>query len=449
MMRITLAALMAVVLVSCGGGAAIDVAPGADASFAADATAAAQRSTKAAPALVAGQVSVVNSSTEGDQTLLTIGATSDGGYVVAWFSAGPALFIQAYDSAGAKAGAQTQIAIDVGARTQSAAALAIEQSSLAVLTDGSVVVVYRVSRDFDLGGGLTESRTGVYFQHFDGAGVLLAPETQVASLPDLGPKSPFIAQASAVPLSEGGFVVAWTVAHYSTMFNSISTLSLRWFDNAGQAVGSPVQVGDFPELTYSIVADTHGGFTLSFARTDNFYRRENDVEHYDASHVFIEVVPPTLSRVLLLPLDDTYVLFSEDGSGATEQLLDAQGVALGAAIPIPAMPSAARELADGTYVTLQPMGNGAFSVDWFDADMMPLGSQLQIGSRGVLPQLASLAEPGFAAAWTGASANQGTDVYTQRFTETLSATKKACLDRAKEQHLTGHARKAFMNACAG
>jgi hypothetical protein len=31
----------------------------------------------------------------------------------------------------------------------------------------------------------------------------------------------------------------------------------------------------------------------------------------------------------------------------------------------------------------------------------------------------------------------------------LSATKKACLNSAKEQHLTGHARKAFMDACAG
>jgi hypothetical protein len=448
MLRITLAIFTALVVVSCGGGAGSAVEGGMDASLAADAAAAAQ-SAKAAAALVAGEVTVVNSVTEGDQSLRTIGATSDGGYEVAWLSPGPTLFIQAYDSAGAKAGAPTQIAIDVGARTQAAAALAIEQAALAVLPDGSVVVAYRVSRDVDLGGGLTESRTGVYFQRFDRSGVPLAAETQVVSLPDLGGKSPFIEQTSAIALSEGGFLVAWTVAHYSTMFNSISTLSLRWFDNAGQPVGSPVQVGDFPELAYSLVADIHGGFTLTITRTDNFDRRENEVEYYDANHAFTEVVAPTLSTVLLLPLDGSFVFFSGDSTGVTQQLLDAQGVALGAPTPIAAMPSAARELADGTYVTLTPAGNGAFSVEWFAADMTLLSSQLQIGSRGVLPQLASLAEPGFAAAWTGASATQGTDVYTQRFAETMSSVKKACLNSAKQQHLTGRARTAFMDACVG
>jgi hypothetical protein len=448
MLRIILAALTALVLVSCGGGSGSGVLPGEHAPVVASADPLA--SPKATPALVAGEASVVNSVTEGDQTLLSIGATSDGGYAVAWLSTGPALFIQAYDSAGVKAGNQTPIVLDVGARTQAAAASAIEQASVAVLANGSVVVVYRVSRDVDLGGGLTESRTGVYFQQFDSAGVLVAPETQVVSLPDLGPKSPFIAQASATPLSEAGFAVAWTVAHYSTTFNSIATLSLRWFDNAGQAVGSPVQVGDFPELTYSTVADTHGGFTLTIARTDNFYRREYEAEYYDASHAFLEVVPPTLNAVLLLPLDSAYVLFAGDSSGATQQLLDEQGAPLGDAIPIPAMPAAARELADGTYVTLQPMGNGAFSVEWFGPDVTPLGSQqLQIGSRGVLPQLTSLRDPGFAAAWTGLSATQGTDVYTQRFAETLGTTKKACLNGAKEQHLTGRTRAAFIEACVG
>jgi hypothetical protein len=460
MLRIVLAGLATLALISCGGGGG-DAAPAAGSTSTAAAISSAPitvdvmsqlRSSAPgqahkAPALLAGEVARVNATTAGDQTLRTVGATSDGGYVVAWLSGGSALFIRAFDSSGVAAGPETSVPVDIVAPTPAAAAQAIEQSSLAVLSDGSVVVLYRVTRNVDVAGGFVQTTTGVYFQRFDSNGVLLTPETQVAAQAFAGPKGPFIAQSAARALSDGGFVTAWTVAHYSTRFGAILTLSLRWFDGQGNAVGSPTEVGDFPELAFGVVADLHGGLTLSTVRTDNFYRRESDVFHYDAGHVFVEVVPPTLRQVLLLPLEQGYVLFASDGSGATQQLLDAPGAPVGTPAAIPSIPLAARELADGTYVTLQPAGNGAFTIQWFAADMTPLDAQLAIFSRGVLPQLASLADPGFAAAWTGASANEGLDVYTQAFDVGAGTRKKACLDSAKQQRLTGQARKAFMEAC--
>lgn len=451
MLNFLLAAITAVFVVSCGGGqGGVDAAsPPADLSTALPI--AAKAKPPALPALVAGEVMVVNSTTAGDQSLGVVGATSDGGYAVVWVSGGGSgLLSQAYDSTGAKAGGEVVLPISIAARSRVASAQALAQASLAVLADGSVVVLYRVSRDFDLGGGNTESRTGVYFQIFDRTGALLAPETPVASLPDLGPRSPFLGPAGALALSGGGFVVAWTVVRPAATFNSVSTLSLRWFDRNGQAVGSPAEVGDFPELASEMVPDLSDGFVLTIARTDNFGRREWSAQAFDANHVFVEVVIPTLKTIRVVPLDGAYVLFAADSSGVTEQLLDTQGQPLTAPVAVDAFPAVASELADGTFVTLTPAGNGAFNVGWFAADLTPLGTSFAIGSRGVVPQLASLAEPGFVAAWTGASADTGTDVYAQRFMEVLAGSvKKACLDSARQQHLTGQARKAFMETCTG
>jgi hypothetical protein len=451
MLRCVLAVLATWVLISCGGGDGNGGVTAAGAASAAEPLALLPLSATAkhnkALALLAGEVSLVNVATPGNEQLRAIGATSDGGYVVAWLGAGPTLFIRPYNSAGKAAGDQVGLQVNFAARTPTDAAQAIGQASVAVLADGTVIVLYRISRDVVASGGFAGSSTGLYFQRFDLRGVPRGPETQVAVQADAGLKSPFISQATAVALPGGGFVTAWTVAHFSTRFASVSTLGLRWFDSAGAAVGSPTEVGTFPELTFDVVSDSHDGVTLSMVWTDNFDGRESDVLHYDASHVFLEVVTPTLRQVVLLPLQHGYVLFALDTSGATEQLLDAQGVLLGAPMPIPSLPASARELADGTYVTLRPSGNGAFTVEWYAAGMTPLEAQLAIGSRGVLPQLAALADPGFAVAWTGLSANPGTDVYTQSFRESGGNMKKACLDSAKQQKLNGHARKDFIEAC--
>jgi len=82
MKQLLFALCAALALVSCGGGGTGDTAQ----------TAVGSEVLKAKPVvtddftLVAQQVSMANTTAAGDQVLRTIGATSDGGYTVAWVS---------------------------------------------------------------------------------------------------------------------------------------------------------------------------------------------------------------------------------------------------------------------------------------------------------------------------------------------------------------------------
>ena len=445
MVRIVFVVLSVAALVSCGGGGGGD---GTDATLPASPQAQQLLKARNVPStapLVAGPVSVVNTTTAGDQVLRSIGATSDGGYVVAWISSGSTLYTQAYDSAGAKAAAQTPIPLDVGAATQAAAAQAVQASAVAVLNDGTVVVVYSVSRNTDQPGGTVLTRTGVYFQRFDANGVQLAGETEVASREDVvNYRTPVTNQLTATALSDAGFVVGWAVSGFSAQFGSISTLSLRWFDSQGRPVGSPVEVGQFPALTYDVVADPRGGFTLSTSELDNFFKTEVSAFHYDANHGFQQIVAPRFGAALLLPVEDGYVLFDGGADGVTAQMLDSQGSPVGTPTAFASMPIAARELADGSNVAILHAGGG-FAAQRFARDGTPIGEPLAIDSNAAMPTVVALADTGFAAAWSAASANGDSDVYTQRFVERFSDRKKACLNAAKG--LKGQQRKAFVDAC--
>jgi hypothetical protein len=401
-----------------------------------------------APALVAGKVSVVNTTTAGDQALKSIGATSDGGYVVAWTSSGgqvPSLFIQAYDSDGARSGAETRIPLDVGVPTAAAAALAIQRASVAVLTDGTVVVVYQVTRSIPVTGGV-DIVSGVFFQRFDANGVQLTPETEVFSEREAGPRSPFIHLALATALSDGGFVVTWGVANLSPLGIAVSTLNLQWFDSQGQPVGSAVNAGVFPLLLYQIAADTQGGgVTVTISRLDN---SEVTAIHFDASHAAQTIVAPRFPPISLLSLSvqGGYLLFSSSAAGVTQQRLDSQGNPIGSPTAIPSMPANARELADGTYVLVWLTPSG-YSAQRYAMDGTPMGEPVPIDSNSSAPAIVPLADTGFAAAWTGPGANGDTDVFTQRFIEKFSDRKKACQNSAKDLKLKGQERKAFIDAC--
>jgi hypothetical protein len=440
MFKTFFAVLATLILQSCGGGGGADSVS----TFLSSEHVQAKKASPG-PALLAEPASVVNTATTKGQ-LRNVGATSDGGYVVAWFSGSSTIYIQAYDSDGAKAGPQKPLQLEIQARTEDDSRRAIQASSVAVLNDGTVAVVYRVTRDIDLLNGTFRTVAGVFLQRFDANGNLLMGETEVVSQeePPNAPRAPFLNAPRVVALSSGGFVVSTAVSFFSPQFGSTSTLSLRWFDSQGQAVGSPVEVGNFPQLTYSIVADTRGGFTLSISQLDNFFRTEFSVFHYDANHIFQEIVPPQFGAALLLPLEGGYVLFTSGAAGATAQILDNRGSPIGTPATIPAMPVTARELADGSYVAIWFAG-ATFVAQRFAADGTPLGEPLSIDSNGAVPQVAALADTGFAAAWSPFSVNGDTDVYTQRFFERFSDRKKACLDNAKG--LKGQERKAFVDAC--
>lgn len=443
------AALAALVLVSCGGGGGSSdtvAASAGDGVMAGSASASTQAAKHAVDQILEAQPAVlVNAITLGDQTLRAVGATSDGGYTAVWISTGDYLYLQAYDEDGARIGSQVHIQVEIPAPTYAANRLAIEHSSIAVLSDGSVVVAYSITREVQIPGDGVSSVTGSYFQIFSRTGTLLVPETQVASQEFAGPKGPYLGLPGVAALSGGGFVVSSPLQHYSSRFGFISSLSLYWFDAQGQPVGSPVAAGDFPELSYGLVPDAHGGFTLSTRHTSNVYQTLYTAYHYLADHTASTVVAPGTLPVRLLPLEEGYVLFT-GGTEVTMQRLDSQGNPVGAASIVASLPFATRELADGTYVVIW-QSNGSFSAQQFAADTTSLGSPIPIATQGGAPDLAALTEPGFVAGWTAPGANGDADVYAQRFIEARGHVRKACLDSAKAQGLKGRERKAFVDAC--
>ena len=405
------------------------------------------------PSLVADAVSVVNTTTANDQTLRAVGATQDGGYVVAWISSGQLLFMQAYDRAGARTGSEVRIPLQIDAPTQVASRTAIEQSSLVVLRDGSVVVLYRITRDVALPGGFTSTSTGVFFQIFNANGVQLVPETEVVSQPFAGPIGPSLGFPRLVALSDGGFAVASVISHFFRGSPSRAVVSLYWFNGHGQPVGSPVGVGTFieavPAVVGGLVADAHGGLVLTVLSPSS---PTHDIQytafHYGPDHVLTRsIVGPERLPILLVPLENGYVLFTGvAGGGATMQMLDTHGNPVGEVTTVASLPYSARELADGNYVVVW-FADGVYTAQLFADDGTSLGRAVPIGSNGAAPAVAALEAPAFVAAWSAHSASGDSDVYVQRFSEKVSDHRKACLDNAKGQGLKGQERKAFVDAC--
>lgn len=447
-------ACVALTLVACGGGGGGD-----QGQLASSQPSSVQilRAKVVSPTLLSEQVSVVNTTTAGQQVLRSIGALTDGGYTVAWLSGDATLYIQRYDSSGKKKGGETLVPLSVQAANDAASVAAIANSAIAVLSDGGVVVAYGVSRDVPQPVGSPPlTKSGVYIQRFDAKGTQVLPETEVASrVQVINSRSPWFDEIKTLALADGGFVVGWADFSFSVL-GFKSTVYNQRYDTQGQAVGGNVVVGD-PNLlrsspSYSFAADAQGGYIVSTSQLDAQFNPLVSVTHYDVTQTAKQIVAPRIGSALLLPLEgERYVLFASNSVGSYRQMLDGEGNAVGQQTPISSVPIAARELADGSYVVFWTASSN-FTAQRFDSDGAPLGEILPIATSGSAPGIAALADDGFALAWSAASATGDQDVYTQRFTEVLDkeqsarqAKRKACLESAKG--MKGHERKTFMDAC--
>jgi len=428
MKNIILGACIVLALSACGGGAG-------DESL----SAALARKAPRDRTLVPEDVSLVNTTTAGQQVLRSIGATPDGGYTVAWVSNDNPLFLQRYDSAGQKLGGETLVSL-VGPP-------GLVITAVSVLADGGVVVAYFAQTSSLEPDGLVHTRSGIFIQRFDAGGTQVQAETEVVSRSEvLHSRSPLLGNIRTAALQDGGFVVAWTLSTFSAQFGSIATLSLQRYDSQGQPVGGIVTVGSFPALGYGLTANAHGGFTFTLSHLDNTFNSLVSIIHYDANQVARQLAVPMTSSALVLPLEGRYVLFASDATGAWQQMLDSAGNPVGPQTPISAVPDLATELADGTYILFW-VAIGSVTAQRYDASGVPTGDLMTISIGASLPAVAALVDGGFALAWTAATSPGDLDVYTQRFVELLNTQKKACLDSAKDQGLRGHERKAFMTAC--
>ena len=204
-------------------------------------------------------------------------------------------------------------------------------------------------------------------------------------------------------------------------------------------------------MVWGLVADAHGGLVLSVMSTTSPTRDIQDTAyHYGPDHGLSRtIVGPPRVPILLLPLEEGYVLFTAvAGGGATMQMLDAHGNPVGAVTTVASLPFAARELADKNFVVVW-FADGVYTAQLFADDGTSRGKAVPIGSNGASPAVAALAAPAFVAAWSAASASGDSDVYVQRFSEKRGEHRRACLDDAKTQGFKGQERKAVVDACVG
>jgi len=412
-------------------------------------------------ALSGQPVSQVNTTTQGDQVLRSLGAVDEDGYTVAWLSGNDGIFMQRYDSAGSKVGGETQLQLDIRDVSASVRAEALSLSSVAVLRDGSVVVAYPVARPADPPVPNSYAlKGGIYFQRFDSTGAQVLAETEVFSrtfVPNYRP--PGLGNVKAIALADGGFAIGWAATQPSSI--GIGTaFSVRRHDGAGQAEGAPVGVGvpsiNSPaESTYALRPDAFGGYAVLTSQQRKDHTPLLSLTYFDTGNAPQPVpLPDGTTDALLLPLEGgRFVLFGQGNAGAYRQFLDSGANPVGAPTPLSALPLAAQELADASYATFTAVALGV-SAQRFSSEGVATGESALIAAQGSPVSVAALADSGFAAAWTAAGALADQDVFAQRFTVSADpvhagakARRKACKASAVGQGLKGKARKQFMDGC--
>lgn len=384
-----------------------------------------------APALLVQAASRVNATTAGEQIFRSIGAVTGGGYTVAWISV-RTLFIQRYDSAGNKVGAETATPFMVRpcANTcpPSDTAEAIAEASVAVLNDGGAVVAYPTARTLS---GSADAppvvgRLAINIQRFDANGAQVLPETEVAGMDvrfDVIDRRFEIPQVTA--LSDGGFVVGWADSIADSLFGTKSEhLFHQRYDSLAQRVGGVVTENAASGiLSFSLLPDSHGGYTVYALGLDldATFASVLSVTHYDAREaatpILVKSPSPTLHPpmpALLVPLAQGYVFFTRNTTSAFRQFLDSAGKPVGEQTSVSSVPVAATELADGSYVVFSQDSGGASTAQHFDATGAALGDAVRLDALVSAQGVAALPDRSLALAWSMTPAGGDTDVFTQR-----------------------------------
>ncbi|MBD0865026.1 MAG: hypothetical protein GDA36_05155, partial [Rhodobacteraceae bacterium] len=193
----------------------------------------------------------------------SITALSDGGFVVTWesddpdarYSSSDSVFGQRYDAQGKAVGNEFQVNTYSKGNQR--------DSSVVALSDGGFVVTWR-SHDQDGSG------TGIFGQRYDAQGKAVGGEFQVNTYSNGNQLT-----ASAVALSDGGYVVVWDSRE----------ITGQRYDAQGKAVGSEFQVNTYTVRAVenpSVAALSDGGYVVAWNNIKYTVDGEqNRVRNYD------------------------------------------------------------------------------------------------------------------------------------------------------------------------
>lgn len=371
----------------------------------------------------AGQAGTVNTTVGGDQTARAVGALADGGYAVAWAGAGDGsqLALQRFDAAGAKAGAETAIALDLREHPDAA---------LAVLGDGSVVAAYTVTRSVPRDGFSMEV-SSVFVQRFDASGVPLGGAYEAGSLThsSLAQDYRIAREPGLLTWPDGSWAVTWDVVEVSGGQETSVTGALASFDGRGEPVGRGARLfgtGE-PGAQASFATLPDGGllFVEQYVAGGQSLVRFTPSDSLERTHTIATAADgsPLAGDSILLALKEGYVLWSTDEAQPYLQLLDGTGAPVAARTLAAHVPHEAQALADGGFVLFWPTpGQDASGADLvaqrFDAAGAAVGGEQRVETNGGEALVTALPGGGWALAWTAAGADGSLDVFTQRFADT-------------------------------
>ncbi len=198
---------------------------------------------------VGGGEFLVNTTTASEQSLSSVTALSDGGFLATWRSLGQdgssyGIYGQRYDANGLTKGAEFRINTYTSSAQTAPAAGA--------LPDGGFVVVWQSS-------GQDGASYGVYGQRYDAVGNTVGSEFQVNTY-----TTDFQTSPSITPMTGGGFVVTW---ESNGQDGAGSGIYGQTYDADGDASGSEFQVNTYTtsdQWASSVAALADGGFVVTW-----------------------------------------------------------------------------------------------------------------------------------------------------------------------------------------
>jgi len=363
----------------------------------------------------AGQVNTYNSNSQYGPS---VAALRSGGYVVTWTSGGQdgddgsGVFAQRYDDAGNKIGGEFQV------NTYTAHSQYAE--GVTALSEGGFVIVWESD-------GQDGSGFGVYSQRYDGSGHAIGSEQQVNTYTTDDQVTPAIAA-----LSNGGYVVSWTVASKD---GSVWDIYSQLYAASGAPVGGEQRVNstiDGFQNDPAVTGLANGGYMVTWTSPNGIYGQRFDaLGHQVGNEIHVN---GTGSFVDIAQLEGgSLVVISShadsSGSGVYAQLLNSTGAAIGNEVLVNTVTSgdqvagSVAALADGGYVVTwssddQFTSGGTFA-QVFDGFGAKVGGEQQVSQTTERSysggSVATLENGHFVTAWSYGGSNHPDGVFARDF----------------------------------
>jgi hypothetical protein len=391
------------------------------------------------PDFTAGALSLVNTSTAGDQAPPLIAALAGGGYVVTWFSSPDQnVYAQQFDAGGTRVGGETLVA-HAGPGTASGVAGLAGGGSVVLFTEGGP-------------GG----PTSVLSQRMDASGHALGGPTVIAASADA---SACFSGDSVEALPDGGWLVTYQRDYEPPSPVAGGTLYAQRFDASGASVGGELTLAQpggslitstavLPDgewvTAYNQFPSFHDGLV---AATEQF-SSTGTPEHGNTINPDPNATEVAPHVAVLASGHEAVVWFTPDQQPTwyhlQGQVFDASGAPLGPAVDL----ANAQGVLVGSSPQVTALADGGFLVSWehsalvsastsgpstyafdlqaqyFDANGQASGAAIQVGPTTTVAttspppmqwSVAATPDGGFVVALDESSAASGLDVYAQKF----------------------------------